>query len=182
MPSITVTQLNQIITQEPFTHLIDVRTPSEYHAQHATHSINLPLDLISPSTLTQAKLIPSKQPLYIICQTGARSSKAIQKLEAQGVQNLIQVEGGTSSWIAAGLPTIKKQGAISLERQVRILTGSLIFLGVVLGHFFHPAFYLLCGFIGCGLVWAGITDWCGLGLLLAKMPWNKEYSTCTKTD
>ncbi len=63
---------------------------------------------------------------------------------------------------------------ISLERQVRIVAGSLVVIGVVLGYFVHPWFVGLSAFVGAGLVFAGITDFCGMGLLLAKFPWNAQ--------
>jgi predicted branched-subunit amino acid permease len=63
---------------------------------------------------------------------------------------------------------------ISLERQVRIVAGSLVLIGVLLGWFVHRGFFGLSAFVGAGLVFAGITDFCGMGLLLAKLPWNKR--------
>ena len=67
----------------------------------------------------------------------------------------------------------KGKGVISIERQVRIGAGTMVLAGVLLGHYVYPGWYFLSGFIGCGLIFAGITDWCGMGLLLAKMPWNQ---------
>jgi tetrahydrodipicolinate N-succinyltransferase len=84
------------------------------------------------------------------------------------------VEGGTELWAAAGLPTEGTgRKVISIERQVRIGAGSLVLTGLILGFLFHPAFFALSAFIGAGLVFAGITDWCGMGLLLARAPWNR---------
>jgi rhodanese-related sulfurtransferase len=83
------------------------------------------------------------------------------------------VEGGTLAWIEAGLPVTRGTAkVISLERQVRIAAGALVLTGVLLGWFVHPPFFGLAGFVGAGLVFAGITDFCGMGLLLAKLPWN----------
>ena len=84
------------------------------------------------------------------------------------------VEGGTQAWVAAGLPVVKgSKSAISIERQVRIGAGILVLTGVILGSLIHPAFFGLSAFIGAGLVFAGVTNWCGMGLLLAKAPWNR---------
>ncbi len=173
MNTISVTDLHHKFRESSFVHLIDVRSPGEFKAEHANEAINVPLDVISKKALDQAKLTAGDQPIYVICQAGGRSSKAVQKLEAEGVKNLINVEGGTNAWIAAQLPTVKGKGSISIERQVRIAAGALVFFGIVLGHFFNPAFYLLPGFVGAGLVFAGVSDFCGMGLLLAKMPWNR---------
>ena len=86
--------------------------------------------------------------------------------------------GGVAAWKAAGLPVEKDEHAPwSLERQVRVVAGALVVTGVVLGFWIHPGFFGLSAFVGAGLVFAGITDWCGMGLLLAKAPWNRR-SNC----
>ncbi len=84
------------------------------------------------------------------------------------------VEGGTLAWIEVGLPV--ERGArktISPERLVRIAAGTLMLTGVVLGFIVHPGCFLLSGFVGTGLIFAGITDWCGMGLLIARALWNR---------
>ena len=86
---------------------------------------------------------------------------------------MLNVEGGTLAWAEAGLPVVRGKRAISLERQVRIAAGSLVLLGAILGWMVHPVFVGVSAFIGAGLVFAGITDTCGMGLLLARMPWNR---------
>jgi rhodanese-related sulfurtransferase len=98
---------------------------------------------------------------------------------ASGYANLVNVEGGTLAWEQAGLPVVRGKEAISLERQVRIAAGSLVLLGTALGAFVHPAFLGLAAFVGAGLVFAGVTDSCGLGMLLARMPWNQAGGAAT---
>jgi hypothetical protein len=79
------------------------------------------------------------------------------------------------AWERAGLPMVRgARGSISLERQVRIGAGTLVLAGVVMGWLIHPAFFGFSAFVGAGLVFAGVTDWCGMGMLLAKMPWNQR--------
>jgi rhodanese-related sulfurtransferase len=90
-----------------------------------------------------------------------------------GFTNVINIEGGTLACIECGLPVIRGKKAITLERQVRIAAGSLVLLGVLLGWLVHPVLVTLSAFVGAGLVFAGITDTCGMGLLLARMPWNQ---------
>jgi rhodanese-related sulfurtransferase len=93
------------------------------------------------------------------------------------------VEGGTLGWAEAGLPVNRGETkVISLERQVRIAAGALVLGGVLLARFLDPAFIWLSGFIGAGLVFAGITDWCGMGMLIAKAPWNQcvDKTCCTR--
>ncbi|HBJ38564.1 MAG TPA: sulfurtransferase, partial [Planctomycetaceae bacterium] len=101
------------------------------------------------------------------------STKAVQKFLDAGIENVVNVEGGTSAWDAAGLPVSRGKKAISLDRQVRIAAGSLVFAGAALGYFVHPYFIGLSAFVGAGLVFAGITDTCGMGMMIAKMPWNR---------
>jgi rhodanese-related sulfurtransferase len=150
--------------------LIDVRTPSEFRSVHAKDAVNHPLESLDVEALPFEK----GEPLHLICQSGGRSMKACQKLEAAGYESVVNVEGGTSAWQAAGLPVIEGKKAMSLERQVRIAAGSLVLVGVAVGYFVpHPAGYGLSAFVGAGLVFAGITDTCGMGMLIARMPWNR---------
>ena len=114
----------------------------------------------------------SNKPLYVICRSGSRSTKACEAFVKAGFTNIVNVEGGTSAWDAAGLPVNRGQKAISLERQVRIAAGLLVMASVGLS-FVHPWFLGIAAFVGAGLTFAGITDTCGMGMMLAKMPWNK---------
>ena len=113
------------------------------------------------------------QPLYLICRSGSRGQKACEKFLACGYDNAINVEGGTQAWIDAGLPVVRGQSRVSLERQVRMAAGLLVLIGALLSYFVHPYWAALPAFVGAGLVFSGITDTCGMGMLLAKMPWNQ---------
>jgi hypothetical protein len=84
------------------------------------------------------------------------------------------VQGGVQAWEAAGLPLNRGRKTLSLERQVRIIAGALVVVGAVLGYLVHPAWVGLSGFVGAGLVFAGITDTCGMAMVLARMPWNQR--------
>jgi len=155
-------------------HLVDVRSPAEFHAVHAVGAILSPLDALNPRQLAQRLDLSSNSPVALLCASGNRAKKAAEKFLAEGIPNCLVVEGGTQAWEAAGLPAIKGKGVISIERQVRIGAGAMILAGVLLGHFVHTGWYFLSGFVGCGLIFAGVTDWCGMGLFLAKMPWNQK--------
>lgn len=152
--------------------LIDVRTPVEFRELHAKYAKNVPLDVLDPQTLMRDRGNAS-QPLYVICRTGSRADKACQAFLKAGYPNVINVEGGTQAWEAAGLPVVRGKKAVSLERQVRIVAGFLVLLGAVLALTVHPYFAALSALIGAGLMFAGITDTCGMGMLLARMPWNR---------
>ena len=150
--------------------LIDVRTPLEYAEIHVEGARLMPLDTLDPQAIASGR---NGEPLYVICRSGSRAAKAYEKLQAAGVENILSVEGGTLAWEQAGLPVVRGRNVISLERQVRIAAGLLVVLGVVLGWLVHPGFLTLPAFVGAGLVFAGMTDTCGMGLMLAKMPWNR---------
>jgi len=170
MKTILPAQLHQLFATGTELSVLDVRTPVEFAEVHVTEAQNIPLDELNPRTLQFQK----DKPVYLLCRSGQRATKAAEKLAGEGFAQPVVVEGGTLAWIEANLPVTR--GAckvISLERQVRIAAGALVLTGVLLGWFVHPGFYSLCAFIGAGLVFAGITDYCGMGLLLAKMPWNK---------
>jgi rhodanese-related sulfurtransferase len=154
--------------------VIDVRTPVEFEEVHVPQARLFPLDQLQPEALAREEGISKSEPLYVLCRTGGRAAQAAKQLSQAGFQHAIVVEGGTMAWIEAGLPVIRgKRKVIALERQVRIAAGALVLTGVILGFLLNPAFFFLSGFVGAGLVFAGVTDWCGMGLLLAKAPWNR---------
>lgn len=158
--------------------LIDVRTPVEYREVHVPFARNVPLDRLDPQAV--AGTTPSGEPVYVICRSGGRGRQACEKLTAAGL-SVVNVEGGTLAWADAALPVVRGKKAISLERQVRIAAGLLVLIGVVLGLLVHPALVGLSAFVGAGLMFAGVTDTCGMGMLLARMPWNRvrEPAACT---
>lgn len=162
--------------------LIDVRTPAEFREVHADFARNVPLDSLSAKPFAAQYSAPDGTPLYVICRTGKRSQQACDTLAKAGL-NVVNVEGGTLAWEAAGLPVVRGRRAVSLERQVRIAAGGLVLVGAVLALTVHPYFAGLSAFVGAGLVFAGITDTCGMGMLLASMPWNQvrpDDTTCNK--
>ena len=152
--------------------VIDVRTPVEFQEVHIEIARNVPLDRLDPAALMQARNGLANEPLYVVCRSGSRGQQACEKFLKAGFTNVVNIEGGTMACVEAGLPVVRGKKAISLERQVRIAAGSLVLLGVGLS-FVHPAFIGLSAFVGAGLVFAGITDTCGMGMILARMPWNQ---------
>ena len=136
---------------------------------HANGAENHPMESLDLEKIPFAK----EDEIHVICQSGGRSMKVSQKLETVGFTNIVNVEGGTSAWHAAGLPVSEGKKAMSLERQVRIAAGSLVVLGTAVGQFVHPGGFGLSAFIGAGLIFAGVTDTCGMGMMIAKMPWNR---------
>ena len=150
--------------------VIDVRTGAEFAAEHIPGSRLIPVDQVE-ARVDEVRAVPA--PRLLLCRSGGRASLAKKALEKHHVAGLSVIEGGLGAFVSAGGVTVKGQSVISLERQVRIAAGSLVLLGVLAGALVHPAFLALSGFVGAGLIFAGVTDWCGMGLLLAKMPWNR---------
>ncbi|MBS0207887.1 MAG: rhodanese-like domain-containing protein [Planctomycetes bacterium] len=175
--TISPAQLAELCRQGKRPELIDVRTPAEFQEVHVEFARNMPLDRLDVSALLQARQSPADEPLYVICRSGGRGKQACDKIANAGFANVVNVEGGTLACVAAGLPVVKGKQVMSLERQVRIAAGSLVLIGATLGWFVHPAFIGLSAFVGAGLVFAGITDTCGMGMLLARMPWNQVSSS-----
>jgi rhodanese-related sulfurtransferase len=179
MTSITPQLLQQKIVAGENLHLLDVRTPREFAQVHVPGAILEPLESLRVAEVKRQTALSADAPLYVLCQSGTRAKQAITRLEAAGVSQCVLVEGGTSAWIQAGLP-VERQAVkgISLERQVRIAAGFLVLMGTILGAFVHPALLVLPGFVGAGLIFAGVSDKCGMALVLARMPWNRATTTC----
>lgn len=151
-------------------YILDVRNPDEFTSCHLPGSINLPLDNIEKGL---ANHIPHDQTVYLVCQSGVRSERARKILEAQGYSNVICIEGGISECAKINGAVIKKSSQLPLMRQVQIAAGLLMLFGILLSHFLHPAFLFISIFVACGLIFAGISGFCGMAILLEKMPWNK---------
>jgi len=181
--TISATDFAQVCQNFNNVDLIDVRTPAEFREAHLKAARNVPLGRLDPAAVMQAKTNGREQALYVICQSGGRGRQACELFHAAGFANVVNVEGGTAACITAGLPVIRGPKSISLERQVRIAAGSLVLLGLLFAWLIHAAFILLSAFVGAGLVFAGITDSCGMGMILARMPWNQcsqsETSSCS---
>ena len=176
MNTITTQQFKKVFSANDKLTIIDVRSPVEFKSLSLAGATNIPLDILSSELVEKhtKNLNATDQPVYLMCKGGHRAKLANEKLQQLG-QEIICIEGGMDALGKdSSLPVQSDPAAgLSLERQVRIAAGSLVLTGVVLGTFLHPGVYLLAAFVGAGLVFAGATDWCGMGLLLAKMPWNK---------
>lgn len=151
--------------------MIDVRTPMEFQEVHAVSAVNEPLESLDCRRVIAGR--ESRGTLYVICRSGSRGRQACEKLIAAGYTDVVNVEGGTLAWEQSGLPVRRGRKVISLERQVRIAAGLLVLTGAVLALVVHPWWAGLSAFVGAGLMFAGITDTCGMALVLARMPWNQ---------
>jgi rhodanese-related sulfurtransferase len=157
--------------------LVDVREPVEYSEEHIEGTLLVPLGRLRE----EAAKLPKDLPLVVCCRGGNRGRQAqaaLSELEFQEVRNL---EGGVLAWKAAGLPLARgERKVLPLMRQVQITIGVGVLAGVILSQTVHPAWVWLSAFFGAGLLFAGSTGWCGLALLLARMPWNRvaDHASC----
>lgn len=161
--------------REPRLRLLDVRTPGEYETVHIRGAYNVPLDTLGEHSREIRASV--RDPLVLVCQSGQRARKAEEALRAAGLENLHVLDGGMNAWAAAGLPVVHGRKRLSLERQVRVAAGVLAATGGLLAAILHPAFGWLAAFVGGGLVFAGVTDTCGMAMLLARLPYNRP-ATC----
>lgn len=152
--------------------LVDVREPGEHGAERIPGATLVPLASICSDKLPEC----SGKKLVLHCKAGRRGGTACEKLlkERPGLE-LYNLEGGIDAWEKAGFGVEKSGGFfLPLDRQVQLTIGTGVLMGVVLGYMVHPGWFLFSGFFGLGLINAGLTGWCGLGLLMAKMPWNRK--------
>ncbi|MCZ3383760.1 rhodanese family protein [Kosakonia sp. SOY2] len=154
--------------------IVDIRQADEFRREHLPDAVSLPLDdVLAGQTVTP---ISPDQTVIFHCQSGMRTQQNADALvRAAAPAKVMILDGGLNNWKREKLPTVQdKRQPRPLMQQVQIVAGSLILLGVVLGFTLHPNFFLLSGFVGAGLLFAGLSGWCGMALLLAKMPWNRS--------
>lgn len=170
-PTISSPDASQLVAAGGASSVIDVRTGAEFESEHIPGSRLIPVDQIE-ARADEVRIVPA--PRLLLCQSGNRASIAKKTLEKLHVAGLRVIEGGIRAYVEAGGETVKGKARLSLERQVRITAGILVLIGVLAGLFIHRAFLILSAFVGAGLTFAGITDFCGMGILLSKMPWNRS--------
>ena len=166
-PRITVRELARALAGSQAPLVVDVRMPAEFRAAHLEPSISLPLDEIG----RRRAELPGGRELVLVCRTGARARLAAEQLAGWRARVL---EGGLAAWQEAGHPVVLGKAHVSLERQVRIAAGAMACAGGVLAVTASPWFGLLPAFVGAGLVYAGVTDRCGMAMVLAKLPYNRR--------
>lgn len=165
--------------------ILDVRTRMEHAEKHIGFGhAHVPLDELSPTGFMLRRGLDKDADVYILCRSGKRAAQAAEKFAAEGYHNVKVIEGGIISCEDCGhdikghgtggkASVLKLKGPISLERQVRISAGLFVATGAALGLFIHPLFTIIPLLVGCGLIFAGVTDRCGMALVLTRAPWNK---------
>lgn len=166
--------VHRLLTELSTARVLDVRTPGEFESGHIRGAYNVPLATIAEHAREIGAAVDT--PIVLVCQSGQRANKADDALRAVGMSNLYVLDGGMNAWNSARLDVVHLRKRISLERQVRIAAGALVATGGILALLANPLFAAVPAVIGSGLVFAGVTDTCAMGMLLARLPYNRAAS------
>jgi rhodanese-related sulfurtransferase len=169
MQRISPAELADLLADHPVT-VLDVRTAAEYETAHIPGSIRVSLDELRAEADTVASLLPDHA--VVVCRSGQRAQQACQALAATGRDDLRLLDGGLQTWEREGRSIARGRERWDLERQVRLVAGSLVLTGVLASLAWPPAL-LLAGGVGAGLAFAATTNTCAMGMLLARLPYNR---------
>lgn len=170
--NITLIKPSEACSCAPATLFLDVRNPDEYEQGHIASSVLLPLPQVDPVVVR--RMLKDDQRCIVVCKAGTRARKAAEILADSGISELMILDGGMDAWTSTGLPVNQGSEGVSIQSQTRFIAGLMVLVGVLLGVFVNRNWLYLSGFVGCGLMLAGLTGWCGLSLLLSRMPWNRN--------
>lgn len=155
--------------------LVDIRSAAEYAREHIAQARQITLDRLADGALAHEDM----RAVVFYCRSGNRTGMNAQVLEACAQCETYVLEGGLDGWKKVGMPVVADSSQpIELQRQVQIVAGSIVLLGVVLGTTLSPWFLAVSGFVGAGLVFAGVTGFCGMACVLMRMPWNRRAALC----
>ena len=171
----TATELSHLLAADDTARLLDVRTAGEFENAHIAGAYNVPLDQLHEHA---GEVRRARGPVVLICQSGRRAQQAEQVLRSSAMPNVHVLDGGMAAWLALGMPVRRVRARVSLERQVRIVAGAIVAAGSLAALTVSPLFVVVPLLIGSGLVFAGLTDTCAMGMLLAKLPYNRGAATC----
>jgi rhodanese-related sulfurtransferase len=174
LPTITPAEAKRLLDEGAM--LVDVRGPDEHARERIPGATNHPLDRLTA--------LKERDRIAIFhCRSGHRTAAHAARLAAATNCEAYIVEGGIEAWKKASLPVASDRSQpIEIQGQVQIAAGSLVLLGVVLGLAVSPTFYAVSAFVGAGLTFAGISGWCGMATLLARMPWNRTAAAKAPTQ
>ncbi|MFI5836113.1 rhodanese-like domain-containing protein [Micromonospora sp. NPDC051300] len=165
--------LRELIAAGRAPRMLDVRTPGEFEAAHVAGAYNVPLDLLKEHREELRNHLD--EDVVLICRSGARATQAEQALATVGLPNLTVLDGGMLAWQATDAPVNRGRPRWDLERQVRLVAGSIV-LAAVVGSVWVPGLRWVAGFIGAGLTFAAVSNTCAMGMLLGKLPYNRGAS------
>jgi rhodanese-related sulfurtransferase len=150
--------------------VLDVRSPAEFESVHIPGAYNVPLDTLGEHAAEIQRHV--EEPVVLVCRSGMRASQAEQRLAAAGMGNVRVLEGGMIAWEQAGGAVNRGRARWDLERQVRLVAGSIVLVSI-LASLWLPAFRFVAGAVGLGLSVAALTNTCAMGAMLAKLPYNR---------
>ncbi|MEV1075764.1 rhodanese-like domain-containing protein [Micromonospora parva] len=171
--TLDATGLRELIESGRAPRVLDVRTPAEFETAHIPGSYNVPLDLLREHRRELRDQLD--EDVVLVCRSGARASQAQQALAGVGLPNLTVLDGGIMSWQAADAPVTRGVPRWDLERQVRLVAGSIVLVSI-LASVFVPQLKWVAGAIGAGLTVAAVTNTCAMGMMLGKLPYNRGAS------
>lgn len=152
--------------------IVDVRTPGEFATTHIRGAYNVPLALLEEHQRELAQHLDDD--VVLVCQSGTRASRAEQVLSRSGPSTLHILDGGIAAWESAGGDLVHGEQGWDLERQVRLVAGSIVLTGILASTVIPPAKWISAG-IGAGLTGAALSNTCAMGMLLSKMPHNRRH-------
>jgi rhodanese-related sulfurtransferase len=170
-PRVDAPTLTRLLAEDADVRVLDVRTPAEFETAHIPGAYNVPLDTLAEHAADLERHVD--EPVVLVCRSGARAERACDQLATTGMANLHILDGGMQSWDDGQRPVRRGRQRWDLERQVRLVAGSLVLAGIV-GSLFVPELKYLAGFVGAGLTFAALTNTCAMGMALAKLPYNRS--------
>lgn len=151
--------------------VVDVRTAAEFESSHIPGATNFPLDQLDDHVDAIAAQARSEE-VILVCRAGTRAHQAQDRLVAAGLPELPILEGGMLAWEAAGLDVVVDVIRWDMERQLRLVTGSLVLASILLSVLWWPAIFIAV-IVGGGLVYAAATNTCSMAVWLGKLPYNR---------
>lgn len=172
--TINVTEAVELITKGQAV-LIDVREPDEFKSEHIAYAMSVPLSTLEEGF--QTLNIPKDIIILFQCLMGSRGQMACEKIQMSKTceNKIMNIEGGIKAWKEKGFPVVsshEKAPTLSIFRQVQVIVGLLIIFSTVIGFTGIKLGFIFAGIFGFALFFAGITGWCGMAIVLSKMPWN----------
>lgn len=177
-PTISATDFSALLSRGTPICVLDVRTPAEFAECHVSCAKLAPLDALDPKKAADALKPEPGTPIYLLCKSGGRATKAAEQFIAAGIPNVCVVTGGTEACVAANAPVTRGgKATIPLDGQVRIAIGVCILLFWLLGRYVWYGFAYLLLAMAAALIVSGLTGFCGMAILLGKAPWNRNKDT-----
>ena len=178
--AITSTELRDRLASQAPLWILDVRTPAEFETAHIDGSYNVPLDVLNDRGSEVAEHLDQSHDIVLVCCSGQRASQAAELLQSAGVAGGKVLENGIADWEGQGFEVNRGVQRWELERQVRLVAGSIV-LSSVLGSVAFPRLKWLAAAIGGGLTYAAVSNTCAIGTALSKLPYNRGATSDART-